>query len=215
MNGRGPAVATGAVLAGLGAAAVGYAGYRRWQQRWGATDDEVARALPGDELVPRPQFTATNVVEIRATPAQVWPWLVQMGGYSRAGWYSYDRFDNGGRPSADRIVPELQHLQVGDVLPTNAEGQGFRVVSIDPGRSLVMEIREGNGTISSAFVLDDVGGGRTRLINRVRWHLERRPSLAPFALMMDVGHFVMERRMLLNIRDRAERLAAGAEPIRT
>jgi hypothetical protein len=215
MNGRGPALAAGTVLAGLGLAAAGYTRYRRWQQRWGATDAEVARPLPGDDLVPHPQFSATNAVEIRATPAHVWPWLVQMGGYTRAGWYSYDRFDNGGRPSADRIVPELQHLEVGDVLPTNPHGQGFRVVSIDPGRSLVTEIREGHGTISSTFVLADAGEGRTRLINRVRWQLERTPSLTPFALMMDLGHFVMERRMLLNIRDRAERLAAGAEPIRT
>jgi hypothetical protein len=209
MNRWGAAAAIGTVLAG-----VSYAGYRRWQQRWGATDDEVTRVLPGDELVPDPQFSATNAVEIRATPAQVWPWLVQIGGYTRAGWYSYDRFDNGGRPSADRIVPELQHLEVGDVLPTNPDGQGFRVVAIDPERSLVAEIREGNGVISSAFVLDDVGGGRTRLINRVRWRLRPTPGLVPFTLMMDLGHFVMERRMLLNIRDRAERPAA-TEPIRT
>ena len=205
----GASAAIGTALAGMG-----YAGYRRWQQRWGATDEEVTRVLPGDELVPDPQFSATNVVEIRATPAQVWPWLVQIGGYTRAGWYSYDRFDNGGVPSADRIVPELQRLAVGDVLPTNPEGQGFRVVAIEPERCLVAEIREGKGVISSAFVLDDVGGGRTRLINRVRWRLLPTPGLVPFALMMDLGHFVMERRMLLNIRDRAER-PATTEPIGT
>lgn len=71
----------------------------------------------------------------------MWPWLVQMGGYTRAGWCSYDRFDNAGRPSAQRIVPDLQHLEVGDVMLTMPDGTGLQVEALDPGRSLVLVIR--------------------------------------------------------------------------
>ena len=83
-----------------------------WQHRWGATDAEVRRAMPGDDLLPDAAST-TRAIAIAAPPEQVWPWLVQLG-YGRAGWYSYDWIDNDGRPSADRILPELQQLRVGD-----------------------------------------------------------------------------------------------------
>src|ERR671932_1286429 len=84
------------------------AGYRPLQLHWGATDTEIAQAMPGDEIAPRPIFNATRAVTIDAPPEAVWPWLVQIG-YRRAGWYSnLDSFDNAGIPSAERIVPELQ-----------------------------------------------------------------------------------------------------------
>lgn len=188
---------------------LGYALYRRWQTRWGATAEEVARPLPGDDLVPRPWFDATNTVEIRAEPHQVWPWLVQMGGYTRGGWYSYDRMDNAGRPSADRVVLELQDLRVGDVLPTSADGTGFTVRRIDPGRCLVLGIRESGTAVSSTFVLDRVAPGRTRVVHRVRYRFRLSPRTLPLAVAMDAGHFVMARRMLLGIRDRDERLATA------
>ena len=73
--------------------------------------------MPGDEIAPRPIFNATRAVTIDASPAAIWPWLVQIG-YGRAGWYSaMDWFDNAGVPSADRIVPALQRLEVGDTMP--------------------------------------------------------------------------------------------------
>jgi hypothetical protein len=194
-------------LAGVVVAAAAYAGYRRWQTRWGATAEEVGRPLPGDDLVSRPWFDATNVVEIGAEPDRVWPWLAQMGGYGRAGWYSYDRFDNAGRPSADRVVPELQDLRVGDVMATSPDGSGFVVRRVEPGRCLVLEIRAPEASISSAFLLDRVAPGRTRLINRVRYRFRPTPRTLPLAIAMDVGHFVMARRMLLGIRRRAEGLA--------
>jgi hypothetical protein len=89
---------------------------RPWQLRWGATDDEVRRVMPGDEIVARPTFNGTRAVTVAAPPSLIWPWIVQIG-FSRAGWYSYDLLDNVGRPSATRIIPELQHLQPGDVVP--------------------------------------------------------------------------------------------------
>ncbi len=85
-------------------------------ERWGATDDEVEGPLAGDSLVPDAQMIATRSIDIAAPPAEVFPWLVQMG-FGRAGWYSYDWIDNLGRRSADRIHPEWQDLAEGDEVP--------------------------------------------------------------------------------------------------
>jgi hypothetical protein len=71
----------------------------------GATDQEVRRAMPGDQLIPDAAST-TRAITITAPPEQVWPWLVQLG-YGRAGWYSYDWIDNDGHPSADRAALRL------------------------------------------------------------------------------------------------------------
>lgn len=195
------------ILGGAIGVVVAYAVYRRWQMRWGATDEEVARPMPGDDVVPHPWFSATRAISIQAPPSAVWPWLVQMGGYTRAGWYSYDRFDNAGRPSARRIVPELQHLEVGDVMPTMPDGTGFRVEAIDPGRSLVLVIRLPGGTVSSAFALEHRPPRGTRLVTRLRLAVRPSPLSLLWAAAMDAGDFVMFRRTLLGIRERAERYA--------
>ena len=71
---------------------------RPWQLRWGATDEEVNRSLPGDEVLETPEFDATRAITVRASPEEVWPWIVQMGD-RRAGFYAYDWFDNRGQPS--------------------------------------------------------------------------------------------------------------------
>jgi hypothetical protein len=73
-----------------------------WQHRWGATDEEIGRAMPGDDLLPVAAST-TRAVSVAAPSEQVWPWLLQLG--YRAGWYSYDWIDNDGHPSADLIIP--------------------------------------------------------------------------------------------------------------
>jgi uncharacterized protein YndB with AHSA1/START domain len=194
-------------LVAVGASVVaGYGGYHRWQVRWGATAQEVAEPLPGDDVADRAWWSATRAITINAAPAQVWPWLVQMGGYTRAGWYSYDWIDNAGRPSANRIVPELQDLTVGDILPMSSDGSGFRVQAIDPGRSLVLVIPDPDAAVSSVFVLREAGPDRTRLVTRLR--IGGRPTVRTlaFTAAMDAGDFVMFRRTLLGIRDRAERL---------
>lgn len=95
---------------------------RPWQLHWGATPDEVSRALPGDNLVPKPTFNATRAITVAAPPERIWPWLVQTG-LTRAGWYSYDLLDNLGRLSARRIIPELQNLAVGDIVPMSPDGK--------------------------------------------------------------------------------------------
>ncbi|MGD8684579.1 MAG: hypothetical protein PVG27_11585 [Chloroflexota bacterium] len=176
---------------------------RRWYLRWGATPQECRRTLPGDDVVSRPHLAFTRALTIGAPPSEVWPWLVQMGGYERAGWYSYDRFDNAGRPSASTIIPELQNLRVGDIMPTSPSGFGFTVEAIDPERSLVLTVRDPAGTLSIAFVLDPLGSS-TRLLLRGRLHVSPTLRGLLMLLMMDAGDFVMMRKMLLGIRARAE-----------
>jgi hypothetical protein len=120
--------------------------YRPLQLRWGATRQEVARAMPGDDIQPRPIFNATRAITIDATPEQAWPWLVQIG-YKRAGWYGYDWVDNAGIASAKRIMPEWQHIQVGDTVPI-WEGINFRVAAFEPNRYVVWQSPSGRDSMS-------------------------------------------------------------------
>ena len=100
---------------------------RPWQLRWGATDDEVKRIMPGDDIVREPSFNATRAVTIHASAENIYPWIVQMG-VTRAGWYSYDLLDNLGRPRAENILTEHQTIQVDNVIPMSPDGkQGMRV----------------------------------------------------------------------------------------
>jgi hypothetical protein len=99
--------------------------------------DEAMRSLPGAELVADAKIRWNHAIAIRAHPAGIWPWLVQMG-CRRAGWYSYDGLDNAGVPSADRIVPELQRVRVGDIFPMTPKAQDSFVVRVaGPDRALV------------------------------------------------------------------------------
>jgi hypothetical protein len=84
---------------------------RPWHLRWGATTAEVVAAMPGDDIVPRAQFNATRAIDVAAPPAQVWPWIAQLG-YRRGGFYTYDLLDNAGQRSADRVQAEHQELHV-------------------------------------------------------------------------------------------------------
>ncbi len=120
--------------AGLMFVACGYVRVARPRMaRWGATDGEVAGAMPGDGEVPGPQFAVTRAVTIAAPPAAVWPWILQIGS-RRAGWYAYDLFDNDDIPSAEAILPEFQHLEIGQVIGE----EGFAVRDPEPVRHLVL-----------------------------------------------------------------------------
>ena len=104
------------------------------------TPAERARVLVGDELVPEPMLSDTHAASLSAPPSRVWPWLVQMGG-GRGGWYSYDLLDNRGVPSARRIVPELQQLEMGDVVPAYPGATSwFRVADLERERRLVLSV---------------------------------------------------------------------------
>jgi hypothetical protein len=205
------------VALGLGAAVAGtvYLRWvRPWELRWGADEDEVAMRAPGDELVESPNLVATRAITVDAPSESVWPWLVQIG-TGRAGWYSYDRLDNKGRPSAWEIIPEFQHMEVGDVVAMSeqkGEPYGPSVLALDPPHSMLWgDVDEPQG-FTWLWLLRDVGHGQTRLISRIRCRLSRRDPV--FALMMEFADPIMMRRTLLNIRERAEVLArqqAGRE----
>ena len=204
----------GVGLAVLGAVSLGvYLRFiRPWQLRWGATDDEVASPLPGDADVPRPTFNATRAVTISARPEDIWPWLIQIG-VTRAGWYSYDLFDNLGHPSAERIIPEFQHLAVGDVIPMSPDGkQGQWVKALEPNRWMLWEDKAGDSTWY--WGLDPVDERQTRLITRVRMRYNWTSPMLLFDLLVEFADIVMMRKCMLGIKRRAERAnrASGRSP---
>jgi len=135
-----------------------------------ATAIERRRSLSADRMVPHPIFTSTHAITIDAQPKHVWPWIAQMGA-GRAGWYSWDAIDNGGTPSAMRVLPELQRLAPGDVMPAiPGATDAFVVAAVDPPRDLVLTAPDGHGGHAVAWehVLEPIDGGRTRLIVRGR-----------------------------------------------
>jgi hypothetical protein len=168
------------------------------------------RSLPGDGFIPAADGMFTHAITIRRPRSEVWPWLVQMGA-GRAGWYSYDQVDNGGRQSVERIVPELQQIRVGDVFPGKpGVRDGFVVLAFEAERFLILgwPSPEGPPVVSWAFVLEEPESGCTRLIVRVRAGEGYRP---PFGLpqwaaqtLMPLGHAVMQRKQLLGIARRVE-----------
>ena len=193
-------------LAGAGAAVASYPRWRDWCVTWGAQAGELTRAWPGDELMTEPAVVTTRAVTIDAPASAVWPWLVQMGP-GRAGAYTYDWIENLAgldMHSADEIVPELQHMEVGDSWQLGARGALLRVARLDAGSSLVLRSDDGNWVW--AFVLVPDGDG-CRLIsrNRIRWPGTSRLARFGAVYLMEPGSLVMERKMLLGIKARAER----------
>jgi hypothetical protein len=191
-----PALGVVAVVALAYASAIG-----PWQHRWGATHEEAHRAMPGDDLL-RPDAPATTrAIMIDAAPEQVFPWLRQIG-YGRGGWYSYDWIDNDGEPSVEHLEPELR-FEVGDRIEM-MPGLGPVVRAIDPGASIV----SAGAADSWCLLVEPSGDGRTRLISRWRQDWPRSFATRVWTLIADPGAFIMERKMLLRIRDLAERTAA-------
>ena len=202
--------------AGVAAALAGAVGiyivfYRPRQLRWGATDDEVARGMPGDEIVARPVFNATRAVTVDARPEEIWPWLIQIG-FSRAGWYSYDILDNLGRHSSEQILPEHQHLEPGDLIPLGpGEASGLYVKDIRPNESMVWWERKRQAT-SWAWGLYPIGDRQTRLITRVRNDYRKGLSNFIFGLLLiEPADFPLMRKCMLGIKRRAEARAMHVE----
>jgi hypothetical protein len=194
-----------AVLAGALAAV------RRWHTGWGATPAERKQRMPGDQHpVSRFGMHATRALTIDAAPERVWPWIVQLG-FGKAGWYSYDLLDNLGRPSARTILPHFQHVAVGDpAAPMNPfqpmERSPWRVDEVSAPHTLVWHNPDAG---TWAWVLRALPDGRTRLLTRLRTSYTTPGTLA-FAPILELADFPMYRRMLLGIKERAER-SAGAQ----
>jgi len=229
------------LLAGAAAvsAAAGYLAWRPRMLRWGASEEEAAGALPGDERTPHPRVQSTRAITIDAPPEKVWPWIVQMG-IERAGFYSHDWVERlfgaryvEGNHSATRIHPELQDLKVGDFVPYGA-GASARVDELEPNRHLLH---------AEAWVLRPLPGDRTRLIVRARgmgFISAAAGALAPdapapsralhFAITRIPGaeilargidfffsdplHHYMESGMLKGIKERAEGRTAAPSQLR-
>lgn len=200
--------------AGLALAAAYAPAVRRWYLTWGATEQEVTRLMPGDDLLPVPDLLSTRAVTIDAPPADVWPWLVQMGS-GRGGAYTYDWIENLlglDMHSADEILPQFQRLAVGDVLPMGDGSPGMRVEICDPRRNLTLRSEDGRWVWIFGLYPGVCG---TRLVSRNRIAEPGASWLRRLAdrLVMEPGSLVMERRMLLGIRDRAERTIYRPEPV--
>jgi hypothetical protein len=184
---------------------------RRWMSRWGATSSDLTRVMAGDVLLPDPAYSGTMAVTVNAPPEDIWPWLVQIG-YRRGGLYSYDWLDRLfgylDRPSATRILPEFQNLAVGDRIPVG-HGPGWPVAALEPRRALVLDMRnQGGFDWVWQFGLYPVDGHRTQLVSRscVR-HRNVWARLATHAI--EPAGFLMTRRMLLGLKQRAEALRAA------
>lgn len=200
---------------GLGAAAVavpvvGGRKFNSWQRTWGATEDERLRAMPGDELVDDPEYLTTRAITVDAGPEDIYPWLVQMG-YQRGGLYSYDFLDRLfgflDAPSAKVILPEWQGLQPGDEIPIG-RGGNFPVKDLKKDEFLLLagEAEDGS-TWTWSTALYPTGDGRTRLVTRnagMGGAFHHRFIMAG----MDLAAFIMVRRWLQVLKQRAEGLQA-------
>jgi hypothetical protein len=196
---------------------------RLWHLRWGATDEELEMPLPGDELIEKADYQITRAATINAPASKVWPWLVQIG-QGRGGFYSYSWLENliGLHVrNADRILPECQELKIGDFIRAAPqdwlggrykEYAGWHAAALEPGRALVLRPQPKMENSTWAFVLNPIDEVSTRLAVRLRFQGKR--SLLGTLFVFGVGepaHFIMERKMLLGIKQRAEASVAEGE----
>lgn len=181
---------------------------RPLHDRLGSKRCDLDHVLPGDELLPHGDAVITRAITIDAPASAIWPWLLQLG-WGRAGWYAIDLIDNGGRPSADRILPEHQALAVGDTVPSGPFGIGFKVVDVEPERYLLLGSQMTGGESVWLFYLEPVSAGRTRLIERLRGRTEWWSPLRWLSGPADLLDLIMMRKHLRGVRDRAERYHAA------
>jgi hypothetical protein len=195
------------VLALVAGAAYQFAG-RPWMDRWGATDAEIGATLPGDELVARPLAVVNRAVTIHATPEEIYPWLVQMGA-GRGGMYSYTGIEtyllNCPLVNAESIHPEWQDLKVGDevkMCPHEPGPPPYLVAALEPNRAMVLGHKNAQGAWEETwqFVITPQPDGTSRLVVR-----DRTTAVGGFWEVIHPGIFIMERGMLLGIKERAER----------
>ena len=201
-----------------GAAAMAVAGavsyltvWRKPCLTWGASPEDVRRIMSGDELLAEPDLISTRAITIDAPPKAVWPWLVQMGS-GKGGVYTYDWIENLfglDMHSVDVVLPEFQDRQVGDIEQLGAKGPTLRLEILEPPTSFVLRSTDGNWVWAFGLYPTAAGAG-TKLVSRNRISV---PDASPvsrgmYTLIMEPGSLIMERKMLLGIKQRAERLAA-------
>ncbi len=178
---------------------------RPYQLNWGATPEEINRPMPGDELDTQPTFLSTRAITIEGTPHEIWPWLVQMG-YNRAGYYGYDIIENlgskSGLHSAERIVPELQDVKVGDEVPISAAGS-WVFYAIEPEDYFIWSSKASDCAFT--WALYPIDENHTRLVSRIRWsHHWSQPSLLGFDLFTEFTDYLAIRKVLQGVKGRVE-----------
>src|ERR1051325_8172517 len=178
---------------------------RPYQLRWGATKEEIARSMPGDELDHHPMFLATRAITINATPEEIWPWLMQMS-YGRAGFYGDDILENigsgNGIHSADHIIQEYQHFKVGDEVPLSAAG-GLVFYAIEPNRYLIWSGTDGWGGFTWAMY--PIDRNHTRLISRILWtHHWSEPNKIGMDIFTEFTDHLAVRKILQGVKGRVE-----------
>lgn len=195
---------------------------RPWHLRWGVTEAEFARAYPGDGLLPDVTGHVTRAITIQATPEQIWPWLMQIG-QDRGGFYSYTPLENMfgcDMPEVEEILSQWPARAVGEKVwfatPKHFGGKAYMEVAIaQPDRAFVLAAGSDLAARQAAtwgFFLEPLGANATRLIVRLR--VGEAPGLMGRILgyvFWEPAHFIMERRMLLNIRSLAERTPVPSE----
>jgi hypothetical protein len=193
----------------LGSVALVVTAYLRWarpfQLRWGTTDKEVQRPMPGDELVSSPKYLATRAITIEAPPEEIWPWLIQMG-YKRAGFYGYDVIENLGSPygihSAKSILPEFQHYEVGDEVPISPAGS-LAFYAIEPNRYLIWN--GGAGWGGYTWALYPIHENHTRLVSRARFnHTWSKPGQLALDLLTEFAEHLAIPKILQGVKGRVE-----------
>ncbi len=200
------------VVAGVIVAGAYWFPVRRWFGRWGYTPEELARVMPGDELIPNPTEMSMMAVTVNAAPEDVWPWLVQIG-YRRGGLYSYDWLDRLfgflDRPSATRILPEFQQLAVGDKIPWDRRGTELTVGVLQPPRALALRYEVRGFVWVWQFGLYPLDEQHTRFVTRGTEHVPNTPLWWLGMRVMEPASFIMTRRFMLGVKERAEALEAS------
>jgi hypothetical protein len=185
---------------------------RPWYSRWGAPAGEAERPLPGDEIVPAPTLEVTRAITIHAPPERTWAWLAQIG-QEKGGLYTYQHLENlaGCRiKNALYIEPQWQDPKPGDTVRLGPKGYPlFRITSVTPDQALVMQacdpVKEQPGPASWVFVIEPLGDSSCRLWTRSRNSFEHTfANMMIWRVITEPIHFVMERRMLIGIKQRAE-----------
>ena len=201
---------------------------RPWHLKWGTTPAEVDRTLPGDDLIPDAKINATHAITINVPIEQAWPWIAQIG-QGRGGFYSYEFIEDAmglNIHNVDRILPDLPAPQIGQHMLLS-DNFGVPYVVVDAPRALVvhgdtrtggseaLRLRAGDHVaVTWGWYLDPIDDHTTRLIER--WRADYGPGLLNtlgYRLLMEPGAFIMQRKMLLGLKARAEKPAIASEPV--
>ncbi len=204
----------GTTIAGISALLAYKFVVKPWHMHWGATEEDLEREMPGDALIESPDYISTRAVLIEGKPEEIYPWLIQMG-QGRGGAYSYDWIENLvglDIHSVDEIVPELQNLKVGDTIPLEPNGTGLEVKNLEANKAMTLAHPDGSWTWD--FGLYPVNENETKLVSRNRFSLKEATLGLKFYLrLIEPGAFIMERKMLLGIKERVEKKEQETEEI--